>query len=307
MTSRVLVISPVRNEAKHIERVARAVAAQTRPPDTWIVVDDHSTDGTREILRRLETELPFMHVRESTTFAHPVRDRLAVAAEACAFNGGLQSVPWRGYTHISKLDGDIELPPDYYKVLLDEFERDPRLGLAGGLLLERTPSGWEIDVAPEAYHVRGALKCYTRACFEAIGGIRETLGWDTIDEVYARMHGFHTRSIVGLVGKHHRPLASADGVLRGKVRYGETFYLLHFPLPWVLLRSVKTCAERPRGLSGIAFLSGYLKAAVTGAARVEDPTYRRWVRRELGARARAKVRHAAGDYTPLSFQRSLRT
>ncbi len=33
-----------------------------------------------------------------------------------------------------------------------------------------------------------------RECFAAIGGVRERLGWDGIDEVTARMHGFETRS-----------------------------------------------------------------------------------------------------------------
>lgn len=290
MGPRLLVISPVRNEAKHIERVARAMAEQTRPPDAWIVVDDHSTDGTRDILDELEAALPFLHVRSSTTFAQPVRDRLAVAAEACAFNSGLQSVAWRSYTHISKLDGDVELPARYYELLLDEFNRDPKLGLAGGVLLERARAGWEVDGAPPDYHVRGALKCYTLPCFEAIGGVRETLGWDTMDEVYARMHGFRTRSVDDLVAKHHRPLASADGVLRGKTRYGQTFYLLHFPLPWVMLRAVKTAAEHPRGISGIAFLGGYVYAAATRAQRVEDPVFRQRVRRELGGRVLRALR-----------------
>ena len=38
-------------------------------------------------------------------------------------------------------------------------------------------------------HVHGAVKCYTRACFETIGGVQERLGWDTIDETYARCTG----------------------------------------------------------------------------------------------------------------------
>ena len=253
------------------------------------MVDDHSTDGTRDILVGLEAELPFLHVRSSTTFAETVPDRLAVAAEACAFNGGLNSVLWRSFTHI-EARWRHRAPAGYYELLLEEFERDPELGIAGGVLLERKPSGWELDAAPEDYHVRGALKCYTLACFEAIGGIRETLGWDTIDEVYARMHGFRTRSIGHLVATHHRPLASADGVLRGKVRYGQTFYLLHFSLPWVLLRAVKTAAERPRGLSGVAFLGGYLYAGAKRAQRVDDPAYRRWVRRELSGRVREALR-----------------
>jgi hypothetical protein len=114
-----------------------------------------------------------------------------------------------------------------------------------------------------------------------------------MDEVYARMNGFRTRSLPGLVAKHHRPLASADGVLRGKARYGQTFYLLHFPAPWVVLRSLKTAGEHPRGLSGLAFFGGYLYAAAIRASRVEDPAYRQWVRRELGGRALDALRARA--------------
>ena len=51
---RLLVISPVRNEERHIERAIRSMVAQTRPPDLWLVVDDDSGDRTLEILRRSE-------------------------------------------------------------------------------------------------------------------------------------------------------------------------------------------------------------------------------------------------------------
>jgi len=43
----ILIISPVRNEAAHIERVVRAVAAQELPPARWILRDDHSDDDTK--------------------------------------------------------------------------------------------------------------------------------------------------------------------------------------------------------------------------------------------------------------------
>jgi len=53
MEPRILIVSPVRNEAAHIERVIRAVATQDLPPARWIVVDDRSDDDTLEVLRRL--------------------------------------------------------------------------------------------------------------------------------------------------------------------------------------------------------------------------------------------------------------
>ena len=285
---RLLLISPVRNEEAHIELIADAVAGQTRPPDLWLVVDDGSTDRTPEILADLMRRIEFLQVLNTADLppVGPVNDRLATAAEARAFNLGLNSVAWESFTHIAKLDGDTELPPQYFERVLGEFERDPELGLAGGLYADPDPSGegWEVVGIPSEYHVPGTLKCYSLACFQAVGGIQERLGWDTIDETYARMRGYRTRAFVDLIVLHHRPRASADGTLRGRARHGECAYIAHFTLPWVTLRAFKMARVRPRGLSGVAFLYGYLRSAARRIPRVEDPAFRRFVRRELRGR-----------------------
>jgi hypothetical protein len=287
---RLLLISPVRNEEVHIERIAEAVARQTRPPDLWIVVDDGSTDRTPEILAGLASRIPFLQILDTTKLPKigAVPDRLATAAEARAFNLGLHSVPYESFTHISKLDGDTELPPEYFERLLAEFERDPQLGLAGGVYADPDPGadgeGWKVVSMPSDYHVAGTLKCYSQSCFESVGGIQERLGWDTIDEIYARMRGYRTRAYPDLVAHHHRPRASADGILRGRARHGECAYIVHFTLPWVTLRSFKMALERPRGLSGVAFLYGYLRSAVRRVQRVDDRAFRTFARQELRRR-----------------------
>ena len=286
MVHRLLVISPVHNEAGHIRRVARALAAQRRPPDTWIVVDDASTDTTLELLRELEGEIDFMTVLSAPpTPAARGRDRLAHAAEIRAFNHGLAAVDWRSFTHIAKLDGDIELPRDWYEILLQRFDRDTSLGIACGQLAEVVDGDPHVLPIPP-HHVHGALKLYSRACFEAIGGIEERLGWDTIDEAYARMNGLKTRSFDDPIAIHHRPFASRGGVLRGRARHGACAYISHQGLPWVAARALKVGRARPVGIGGIAFLYGYLQAAASRTTRFDDPALRRFVRRELRARVR---------------------
>jgi biofilm PGA synthesis N-glycosyltransferase PgaC len=300
MTQSLLLITPVHNEEAYLELVADAVERQTRPPDRWIVVDDGSTDGTAEILARLAERIGFLKVIDA---AKPpphaakspprssVKDRLATAAAPRAFNVGLNSVAWRSFTHIAKLDGDTELPPYYFERLLGEFERDPELGLAGGLYADPDAhgDGWKVVKVPSEHHVPGTLKCYSLACLQAVGGVQERLGWDTIDETYARMRGYRTRAFPDLIAHHHRPWGSADGTLRGRARHGQCAYIVHFTLPWVTLRAFKLARTRPRGLSGVAFLYGYLRSAVLRVPRVEDREFSRFVRRELRERMRDGV------------------
>jgi poly-beta-1,6-N-acetyl-D-glucosamine synthase len=282
--TRLLLITPARDEAAHIERTARAVAAQTRPPDLWLIADDGSTDATPRLLRQLEAEVPFLKALSAPQPPPgPSHDRLAVAAEARAFNWALEGVDSAGFTHLGKLDADVELPPDYFERLLARFAEQPRLGIAGGDLLEPGRDGWHLARVPE-YHVRGALKLYSAPCFEKIGGIEERLGWDTIDETYARMRGYETRSIPGLLAKHHRPVATASGALRGRARHGRCAYIVRYGPGWVLLRSLKVACSRPRVISGLAFLYGYLRSALRRDERVEDERFRCFVAQELRAR-----------------------
>ncbi len=297
MSQRLLVISPVRNEADYLERVAEAMIAQSRRPDLWLLVDDHSSDGTYELAERFSLEFPFiqpLRAPEHPPLLDP-RDRLASAAAPRTFNFGLESIEWRDFTHISKLDGDMELPPEYFERILAEFEADPHLGMAGGLRRELVRDRWRLEKVPVEHHVNGALKCYSRECFEAIGGVQERLAWDTIDETIARMRGFRTRTFEDLVAIHHRPWASADGTLRGRARYGAAAYIVHFPAYWVALRSLKVATARPEGISGLAFLYGYARAAFQRVPRVEDREFRSAVRREIRGRVVGKLPLASGS------------
>jgi hypothetical protein len=287
---RMLIITPVRNEEGHIEGVARALAAQTRPPALWVVVDDNSTDRTGDVLARLAEQIDFMKVVSTPPdFTRKSADRLAVAAAPRAFNFGLAAVgDFSRYTHIGKLDGDVELRPDYYERILAELDADPSLGIAGGVILEQREGAWK-PTASAREHVRGALKLYTRDCFADIGGVVERLGWDGIDEVLARMRGYTTRSFDDAEALHYRETGSADGRLRGHVRWGEAHWILnHGPL-WTTARAFKTARLRPRGASGAAYLYGYARAAVRRVPRVEVDGYRRFVRAEQRRRMSAAV------------------
>jgi poly-beta-1,6-N-acetyl-D-glucosamine synthase len=283
---RLLIVSPLFNEERHLRAVAAALAAQTRPPDLWVAVDDGSTDATSAVLRELESQIPFLRTLPMPGARGGVRDGLAAAREIEAFNAGVRSAADGPWDLIGKLDGDIELPPDYFERLLERLRADPRLGMASGCYVEPAAGGrWRPVRVPE-HHVPGALKLYTAECLERIGGVPAVLGWDTIDEMYARMHGFRTRSFADVVARHLRPTGAAAGLLRGRARHGECAWIAHYPAYFVALRGFKEAGRRPLGLSGLAFLWGYLRAARRATPRVPDDAFRRHVHGELRNRLR---------------------
>ena len=284
-------MSPVYNEAGHLERTARAPSPRRSAAPTagssWTTARATTRWRSRA---RWEREL---RLRDGARGAGRGRRRAPTVwlwpREARAFNFGLRQAGWQEFTHIGKLDGDVELPPQWFATLLERFRAEPR-ARARRRAPERALAATDGSSIPiPDSHIHGAVKLYRRECLEAIGGIPERLAWDTIDETYARMRGYDTRSLPELVARHHRHWGSADGRLRGRARHGECAWILHQSLPWALLRSLKLARVPPVGLSGAAFIYGYVRAAVRRTPQVDDPQFRRFVRRELRERMRGPV------------------
>lgn len=279
LVQRLLIVSPVRNEAEHVEAVVASVQRQARRPDLWLIVDDNSTDGTAKLLRHLASQIRWLRVASMPASDTVDRgDRLALGRVARVYNRGLDLAGWHEFTHIGKLDGDVLLPPDYFERLLERFHQDPGLGVAGGALTERLAGKWVTVVTPP-HQATGQARVYSRTCLQAVGGVPERMGADTIADTYARMSGFSSRTFTDVPFRHLRPMGSAQGALRGRARHGATQYAVHYTLAWAVLRAGKLALRAgPRPLSGPAFLFGYLRAAAGGTRRVEDPAFRAFMR-----------------------------
>lgn len=276
MTRRVCIVTPVFNDAEMLAVTGASMAAQRRPPERWVIVDDGSTDATPQVADRLARDLRF-----ATVIHRPPRERadgLAEASEVLAFEAGRRLIG-DDFDVLGKLDGDLEFPPDYIARLLAELDADPRLGIVGGQCYECRNGRLVLDPVP-AEHVRGATKFWTRECWEAIGGIVDRLGWDTADEVRARRAGFATRSLAGLGLVHLRPMGARGGMLRGMARVGTCAHAVGCSFSFALVRSAKYgWIKRPRVLAGLAFAWGFTRALVTRRPRILDAEEVRWVRR----------------------------
>lgn len=276
--SRYVLIAPVRDEAKYLQQTIDAIVAQSVHPTRLILVDDGSSDGTREIANRAAERHHWITVVHRSN-----RGRRSVGPGVIeAFYDGYQNLECSDYDYLGKIDGDVTFGQSYFEHLISLFRANEKLGLASGKVY--LPIGTKL-VAERMRdeHVAGQVRFYRRRCFEQIGGLHREVNWDVIDEYRARMDGWVTRSFRDpeLRITHHRLMGSSQhSVFHGRLRAGRgQYYVGTHPL-YIIAVGVYRMWERPFIVGGICIMLGYVFALLRRQPRYDDPTFRQHLRKE---------------------------
>ncbi|MFF0573094.1 glycosyltransferase [Streptosporangium saharense] len=223
------VVVPAYNEARGIEATLRALDAQDDRDFTLVVVDNASTDGTAEIVRRHGVQV-VTEPQKGTGAASDTGVRHAIA---------------NGATHIARTDADCLPRADWVRGVRRAF--GDGLEMVGGRLLPRTDEFplkfWErrfipfvVDVAATFGRFRpgnrspeyvgpyvmmpGCAMAITASLYERAGGFPRT----AIEEVH------EDRALVNRV----RRITSAYGSRRDVVVYGSVRRLRAYGLAGTL-------------------------------------------------------------------------
>jgi biofilm PGA synthesis N-glycosyltransferase PgaC len=285
---RISLVVPFLNEEQHLPTLLESIAAQSRPPDEVLLVDDGSTDASAAIAGEFAATHAYAKLARRPK-RDVGRDRLAGGSAVRAFVWGIGQLD-DGWDVVGKLDADLRLNPLMVATLERALADDPELGITGAYL-SIEENGVPVRHRCGPGHVDGATKLYRRACFEAIAPLPMLLNWDTIDEVRARLRGWKTAPvpIPGGDPLHLRPTGSHDGVLRGYRRRGVSAWCLGEPWLHVLLMGVQLFGDRPRGLTGVSYVLGWLGAAIRREPRAEREVLDE-VRRDVLLRIRRRAR-----------------
>lgn len=288
MGVRLVLVVPFLNEERLLPEMLGSVAAQTRPPDTLVLVDDGSTDRSFEIASAFAARHRYARVLRRPP-RPPKRDRMVGANELQAFTWALRQLE-PDWEVAGKLDADLRLTPECLAEIERRMVADPALGMAGAFLDQLDDQGQPTRHPCPEWHVEGGTSFYRRACWNAIAPLPAILGWDTIDEVRARMSGWRTQSFAIPSGNplHLRRTGSHDGVLRGFRRAGLAAYAYGAHPAHVLAAAAVRLRERPRVLGSLHYLAGWAIAAARRVPRAE-PEARAFVRDENLRRLRAAL------------------
>jgi glycosyltransferase involved in cell wall biosynthesis len=272
-------VTPARDEATRLPRLAKSLAAQTVRPHAWVIVENGSEDATADVAADLARRHAWIRLLRRSEPAEDVRGGAIVRAFAAGVEalGGPVDV-------VVNLDADVSLDPDYFERLLARFEADPTLGIASGSAYELVDGEWVQRFATRGT-VWGATRAYRRACLEAVSPLEERLGWDGLDELAATARGWQTATFLDLPFRHHRPVGARDRTpFASWSAEGRLAHYMHYRLSYLAARAGFQ-AVRHRRPAALGLLWGYTGALVRREPRWKDAEAAALLRRLQRARA----------------------
>lgn len=250
----IYIVIPAYNEANHISKMLNSLCQQTVLPKKVVVVNDNSTDNTAGLAQTFANKHNFISVIHNKS----VKQHQPGAKVINAFYKGYQELD-NEYDMICKFDADIILPNNYLEKLTEIFTKNPKAGIVGGLAYIEQNGNWVYENVANKNHVRGPFKAYRKACFEQIGGLKPSIGWDTADVLLAQYYNWQIVTDQSLKVKHLKPTGNTYNKA-SKHLQGEALYKLRYGFWLSFLSASKMAVKRKGGLVFRDYMLGYFKA-----------------------------------------------
>lgn len=271
-----LIIIPAHNEENNISFCLESLKKQNFQDFVCMIVNDGSTDRTAEIINNFKIQDSRFRVLDLETSEHSPGAKVVRT-----FDKGLQALDWKDFDVVCKYDADIVFPTNYLERINQTFETNPKAGIVSGLVYIknykqnpeiknlRNPNEdwadfsnknneWIFENLSSKNHVRGPIKAYRKECFEDMNGLRAVLGWDNLDILLAKKHGWDVVTIKDLWVKHLRPTAYKYKSQKAE-KLGQYFYNIGLSLPLAMISSAKSSFKNRSAKEFFITINSFLK------------------------------------------------
>lgn len=271
-----LIIIPAHNEENNISFCLESLKKQNFQDFVCMIVNDGSTDRTAEIINNFKIQDSRFRVLDLETSEHSPGAKVVRT-----FDKGLQALDWKDFDVVCKYDADIVFPTNYLEKINQTFETNPKAGIVSGLVYIkkyksnseiknlRNPNEnwldfsnknneWIFENLSSKNHVRGPIKAYRKECFEDMNGLRAVLGWDNLDILLAKKHGWDVVTIKDLWVKHLRPTAYKYKSQKAE-KLGQYFYNIGLSLPLAMISSAKSSFKNRSAKEFFITINSFLK------------------------------------------------
>ena len=253
---KILIVTPACNEQDNLPLLIESVKNQSLLPCEWIIVDDGSVDSTSDVIKKAELHNSFIRYLRKEKIDKRSPGKSIIETFYFGFNNKLTV----NYDIIMKLDADLILPTTYLQSISNEFLKQSKVGICGGICVLNNNGQYILEKETNMDHVRGAIKAYRKKCFEDIGGLLKNMGWDTVDEHYARFSGWEVLVLSNLRVLHQRSTNAEYGFVNAAYKNGKMLYAIRMDMFLVIGNSLKKVFKKPYFILSISMFLGFCVA-----------------------------------------------
>ncbi len=248
------IIIPAHNEEDYIGKTLESLVQQTLLPKALVVVNDNSSDNTQQIVEDYASKYTWISITNSKSSDQHLPGSKIIKA----FNIGLDQLD-DNYDIICKFDADLIFPDNYLEQIASHFDSNNKLGMASGFCYIEKNGEWVLENLTNKDHIRGALKAYRKECFNQIGQLKPSMGWDTVDELLAKFHGWDILTDQSLHVKHLKPTGQSYNKA-SKYWQGEAMYKMRYGFWITLISALKLAYKKGSFKLFRDYMSGYFRA-----------------------------------------------
>ena len=263
-------ITPVKNEIKHLPYVVDSVLNQTELPVLWVIIDGGSNDGSFECINEYAKKYSWIIPLHQAKYGRNAHESVSMAMrDAYTFTKYIAELKNINYDYIWTIDGDQILAYDVCAGVIQHC--DDTIGVASGLVCGKDDVA---DTYPE-----GELpnkRVYSKKALEDIGGFPVAkYSFDTVILAKLRIKGY---KVVSFSQYKITNLRSDSGIERdmwkSHVTFGRARWYLGYSMPLVIAGS-GYLIMKGQFKKAIGIFYGYLADRFKGEEQIDDVDIKR--------------------------------
>ncbi len=251
-----ILVTIVRNEITNIGNLIKSVKNQSLKPKFWLIFDDQSNDGTKEILLNLNAE--WITVEEAKEYAErSLLNYSNILSQCFEIIEKLVSSKNISWEYIAVVDGDVILENKYFDHLTQYLKKHKNVGIVSGKLIDST---FNKEIYQRNELPWGAANLYRKECLKDIGGFASAPSHNSVENVLANIKGWKTKILSTTEFFHQRDMGAKKGYFAGYHAMGGAAKWLGITLTYALTKSIYlTFKIHPA--AGIGYLVGFSEAS----------------------------------------------
>lgn len=261
--SNIALITPLKDEYDSIERLINSIQSQTLQIHTWIIVENDSTDGSKEKLdevKKINNVLFFKVINLSfKNKAYQLGFKYSTIVNygfKCLVENNAK---YAELDYIGILDSDCFPEKQYFEKLISFMSADESIGISSGRLVFEDGALHKVN----QNHVRGSGRLWNKKCFDDAGYIIG-MSADSLSTAKAILKGWKVS-----VCNNAFITSRIAGARKGFSYYGKSAYYRGNTLFYALAKTLKYLFKL-RFKYALSFFWGYFSFYVRKVNRVDD-------------------------------------